>query len=284
MPMETKLSLKYSGPSVDAGLMDVYQASANMIAFSEFMVIAAKTTFGEQVTVKAEVAGFGRGSFLTDLVFNFVGHATPIFASFTTEELLKIVNEAFELWKHLKGEPPKEIKTENHQTAKVTNNNGQIIQVQTQTLNLVFDEKAAEAVQAFIQTPLLRDGIDSLEIGTDGKIVAQAKQDEGHCFGLVRPSESITDTTIQMTLIIEAPVFKDGNKWRFSDGQNSFYADILDLEFLSNVDKGEPFAKGDLLRVDLRITQERAGIKITTERAVIKVHEHKTGQKQHALL
>jgi hypothetical protein len=127
--METRLSLKYSGPSVDAGLMDVYQASANMIAFSEFMVIAAKCTFGEQVMVKAEVAGFGRGSFLTDVVFNFTGHTVPIFASFTVQELLSTINEAFELWKHLKGAPPKDIKTENHQTATVTNHNGQVIQV-----------------------------------------------------------------------------------------------------------------------------------------------------------
>jgi hypothetical protein len=116
--------------------------------------------------------------------------------------------------------------------------------------------------------------------------VAQARQDEASCFGLVRPSESITDTTIQLTLIIEAPVFKDGNKWRFSDGQNSFHADILDSEFLSSVDEGEPFAKGDLLRVDLRITQERAGTKITTDRVVVKVHERKTGKKpyQHSLV
>jgi len=284
MLMETKLSLKYSGPSVDAGLMDVYQASANMIAFSEFMVIAAKNTFGETVTVKSEVAGFGKGSFLTDLVFNFVGQAAPIFAAFTAQELLNVINEAFELWKHLKGQPPKEVKTENHQTVKVTNNNGEIIQVQTQTLNLVFNEKAAEAVKAFIQTPLSNNGIDSLEIGTDGKTIAQAKQSDGYCFGLVRPSESITDTVIQMTLIIEAPVFKDGNKWRFSDAQSSFYADILDKEFLVKVDQGEPFAKGDWLRVELRITQERAGGKITTERAVMKVHEHISGQKQHPLI
>jgi hypothetical protein len=200
------------------------------------------------------------------LVFNFVGQAAPIFASFTTEELLKIINEAFELWKHLMGEPPKEIKAENNQTVTVTNNNGQIIQVQTQTVNLVFNEKAAEAVKQFIQEPLSRGGIDSLQIGSDKGIVAQAKQDEAYCFGLVRPSESITDVTIPMTLIIEAPVFKDGNKWRFSDGQNSFYADILDVEFLSSVDKGEQFGKGDFLRVDLRITQDRAGLKITTER------------------
>lgn len=282
--MESHLSLKYSGPSVDAGLMDVYQASANMIAFSEFMVVAAKSAFGEQIVAKAEVAGFGRGSFLTNLVFNFVGYAAPIFTAFTPEELLKITNEAFELWKHLKGSPPKGMASMENNTIAVTNNNGQIIQVQNQTINLVFNEKAAEAVKQFVQDPLSRGGIDSLEIGSDNGFVAQVRQDEAYCFGAVSPSESITDATIPMTLIIEAPVFKDGNKWRFSDGQNSFYANILDLEFLSSVDKGEQFGKGDFLRVDLRITQDRSGIKINTERAVIKVHEHKRAHQQQLLI
>ena len=114
--------------------------------------------------------------------------------------------------------------------------------------------------------------------------MAQVRQDEAYCFGLVSPSESITDATIPMTLIIEAPVFKDGNKWRFSDGQSSFYANILDLEFLSSVDKGEQFGKGDFLRVDVRITQDRSGIKINTERSVVKVHEHKTAHQQPLLI
>ena len=91
--------------------MDVYQASANMIAFSEFMVAAAKSTYGEQVEARAEVAGFGRGSFITDLVFNFAGQAATIFAAVSPEQLLTVVNQAFELWKHLKGEQPKAYQT-----------------------------------------------------------------------------------------------------------------------------------------------------------------------------
>lgn len=265
--------------------MDVYQASANMIAFSEFMVVAAKSTYGEQVEARAEVAGFGRGSFITHLVFSFVGQTATIFSSVSADQLLTIVNQAFELWKHLKGEPPKSVEQGDNQTVMVTNNNGQVIQVQTQTVNLVFNEKASEAVRQFVQEPLAKGGIDSLEIETENnKVIATATQTEASSFQLVRPTEAITDITIEMTLIIEAPVFKDGNKWRFSDGQSSFYADILDREFLAQVDSGELFGKGDLLRVDLRLTQERAGIKISTERAVLKVHEHRRGQEQHKLI
>lgn len=66
--MKTRVSLRYLGPALDDGRMDVYEASKNMIAFSEFMVAAVKTTYGESAEAKAEVAGFEHGSFVTDLV------------------------------------------------------------------------------------------------------------------------------------------------------------------------------------------------------------------------
>jgi hypothetical protein len=77
--MKTKIALRYTGPAVDSGLMDVYEASANMIAFSEFVVLSAKSAFGESITARAEVAGFGRGSFITDLIFNVAGVSASVF-------------------------------------------------------------------------------------------------------------------------------------------------------------------------------------------------------------
>lgn len=139
--MQTKLNLRYVGPSVDSGLMNVYQASANMIAFSEFMVAASKTVFGDQIQAKAEVAGFTRGSFITDLVFNFVGPAATIFSAFSSDHLLIVIKESLAIWKHLGGQSPKQIQEINHQDVKITNNSGQVIQVQTNSLNLVFNEK-----------------------------------------------------------------------------------------------------------------------------------------------
>lgn len=264
--------------------MDVYDASANMIAFSEFVVAAAKSAYGGQVEARAQVSGFGRGSFVTDLVFNLAGPAATIFAAITPESLLHIIKEAIALWKHLNGEPPSKI--EHHvgsQELRVTNNNGTVLQVHTETLNLVFDEKGSASVQRFMRDELSKNGIDSVEIGTEKRVLASATQNDAHCFVPVRPTEVVTDSTIKMALVIEAPVFKDGNKWRFSDGTSSFFADILDLEFLARVDAGERFGKGDVLIVALRITQERSGLKITAERSVVKVLEHRQGQEQHKL-
>jgi hypothetical protein len=65
------------------------------------------------------------------------------------------------------------------------------------------------------------------------------------------------DKTITYALIIEAPVFKDGSKWRFSDGASSFYADFADADFMARVDGGEAFANADSSIVEMRIQQTR---------------------------
>ena len=103
--------------------MDVYKASANMIAFSEFMVAAVKTTYGENAEAKAEVSGFEHGSFITSLVFSVGGQAATVFTALSAQELWTVVKEAFDLWKHLKGQPPAAV-TNNGNTCTVTNVNG----------------------------------------------------------------------------------------------------------------------------------------------------------------
>jgi hypothetical protein len=93
----------------------------------------------------------------------------------------------------------------------------------------------------------------------------------------------LTENTVRMALILEAAVFKDGNKWRFSDGTTSFSADIADKEFLQRVEDGERFGKGDVLTVDMMIAQTRTGQKITAQRTVVKVEDHRPGQEQKGL-
>ena len=277
--METRIALRYSGPAVDSGLMDVYEASANMIAFSQFVVVAAKAAFGQTTEASAEVAGFGKGSFVTDLVFNVGGPSATLFTAISPEHLWLFVKEAFALWKHLKGAPPSHVE-DSSQWAQVTNNSGQVLQVRTESLTIVLSEKGGEAVSQFVKKALERPGMDSVAIASATEEIGNVTQDEAKYFGSVTPSENITDVVVRMGLVIEAPVFKDGNKWRFSDGQQSFYADIEDAEFLAKVNAGERFGKGDVLYADVRINQEQTGMKITASRTIVKVHDHKIASTQ----
>lgn len=277
--METKIALRYEGPAVDTGQMDVYEAAANMVAFSEFVVSAAKSTFGDSVDARASVAGFGRGSFVTDLVFNLAGVSATVFTVATPDHLWDIVKGALAIWKHLKGAPPAKVEYSGQQVS-VTNNNGQIIQVQADSLSLVFSEKASEAAGQFVRKALERPGMDAVELTSERGAVGRITQAEGAFFTVVKPAEKITDATIRLALVIEAPVFKDGNKWRLHDGQQSFYAEMEDPLFLARVNEGERFGKGDVLIADVRISQEQSGMKITAERSVVCVHEHKVAATQ----
>lgn len=279
--METRIALRYTGPAVDSGLMDVYEASTNMIAFSEFVVLAAKLEFGESVDARAQVAGFGRGSFVTDLVFNVAGATAAVFSEMSPKQFLETIKEAIEIWKHLKGSPPAKVEPTTAQTCTVTNNNGQVIQVSTQSLNLVFSDRGGASVKRFIHDALERPGMEAVEIAADRKeLTARITQAESAYFVPVAPSETITDAVVRMGLVLEAPVFKEGNKWRFFDGQQSFYADIEDKEFLARVNAGERFGKGDVLFADVRISQRQSGMKLSAERTLVRVHEHKVAPVQ----
>lgn len=263
--------------------MDVYQAATNMIAFSEFMVAAVKIVYGNAADAKTEVAGFGHGSFITDLVLNVGGPAASIFTALSTEEFAKVIKGAFDLWKHLKGSPPAAV-AQSGQTVTVTNNSGQIIQVKTESLNLVFSEKAPEAVGHFVRDAIDQDGVESVEIKADRSPLVSVSQTEAAYFVPVAKETPVSENTVRMALVLVAPVFQDNNKWRFNDGASSFAAAIEDEAFIARVNNGERFGKGDVLTVDMRVTQTRTAGRIDVQRVIHKVHEHQEAPQQRSLL
>jgi len=255
--------------------MGVYEASANMIAFSEFMVAAVKATYGDAADAKAEVSGFERGSFATDLVIEIAGSAATLFTALDPKQLWTVIKDAFELWKLLKGQPPKSVAHEG-QHFKVTNNSGQIIQVRTESLTLVLNDKGSAAAQQFIKTGLDHEGYTAVRLQPDEKTMPAITVDrsDSGSFVPVVASIPLSDNSVRMTVIIVAAVFQDGNKWRFSDGASTFSAAILDGDFLTKVDRGERFGKGDVLEVQMRVVQTRQGMKVSVERTVEKVVRH----------
>ncbi|SAK99384.1 hypothetical protein AWB76_07708 [Caballeronia temeraria] len=82
---------------------------------------------------------------------------------------------------------------------------------------------------------------------------------------------------------MESVVFKDGNKWRVHDGQYPFFAALDDEEFLTKVNDGERFGKGDVLVVDLRQIQTIEAGALKTEYQIVKVHEHRAPLQQTLL-
>jgi hypothetical protein len=83
---------------------------------------------------------------------------------------------------------------------------------------------------------------------------------------------------------VVALTFKDGNRWRLYDGQNTISVTFEDEAFIRRVnDNKMALAKGDLLVCRVRIDQWRTLDCLRTEYTVLEVMEHRAAARQFAL-
>lgn len=275
-PDQMSLMLRYSGPSVTNGRMDVYEVAANMAAFSDYVIVAAHKTYGDAIEVKAEVTAFSHGSFETDLLFHVAGAAAAIWtATPDMAGLITAVKESLGLYRFLQGSPPASVQHVDNRSVSVTNNNGQMTVVQIESLNVALDPRAGLAAETFVGRALSRPGIEQVDVSAAVGALVGVARDEAGFYKRLEAEEVLTETVMPMALVVEMPGFRDGLKWRFWDGEKTFAASIEDRAFLARVDAGEAFRKGDTLICDVRIVQSRTtagGLQF--ERTVVQVHRH----------
>jgi len=281
--IEDQLTLEYHGIPVKTGRMNSYEVAAYIIAFSEFLGIVSNKTYGEKITIKTEIQGFRKDSFDIDFFFQ-LGVVTGMLFNetpFSVRQYAELVKECIKVWLHLNGESPKSIQPvqDNRNNLQIENQNGTILYTSINVTNIISDPKAGEAVEQFIKKPL-EAGLSHVRINSksSGEIARLEKKDALSFvpIPIERPSAIEKQQEIQITLLIESATFKEGNKWRFSDGENSFAAAIIDEEFLKNVNEGVArFGKGDQLIARVRFTQSGAFGSLKLDRTIVKVLEHK---------
>lgn len=283
--MTHSITLKYSGPAADSGQMDAYEAAGNIIAFSDFLSVLAKTAYGQQARLKTEVRAFEKGSFAVNFALDMGGIMATLFSGVANpKDLYELSKHSFQAWKHLQGEDPKSVTHVDDRHIEVVNNHGQVATYRADTINIVMSPDAVAAASRFVSKALESD-LDRVSIEADSDLIAEASSSEAKFFTHLVSGEVLTENVIRTYLSLESAVFKDGNKWKLSDGQTSFHASIDDVDFIARVESGEErFGKGDALVVEMRIVQSRTAGSFKTERSILKVHEHRTQFQQKSLL
>ena len=86
------------------------------------------------------------------------------------------------------------------------------------------------------------------------------KEDEAVYFRTPDSDYQLEDEENRVTLRVQTAAFKDGNKWRFTDTlspQHTFWAEIVDKDFLRGIDNGSGrFGKRDLITALVRRVEE----------------------------
>ena len=206
-----------------------------------------------------------KGSFLLHLeIWDFVIENGPkIFSSANVAYAGTIIASLAALLKirqHLKGEKPKSIeKQEAGNETRIENANGDTIIINNAVFNIY--EKSTivnEAISKNFDTLREEPAITAFEIlDAKGKKLVEVDSEEFEVMSKDShvPKEEEKEKVEKSILNIVRLSFEKNHAWEFYYRGNKIKAKIEDSVFQSRIDKGESFAKGDSLIVQLKIRQ-----------------------------
>lgn len=293
----------YDGPALESNEMEIKELAPALLAISEALE-EANRIFNRGV---AKVGVNVKGSFKTGCFgIDFNVHQDLLSSLLTVFHNDKVVDGATLLgylgfaisvaspakngllhvtqWLRNRTIRKVEIGTDGKATIKVADD--QLV-VDKEIIELLNNYKVRKALERAICEPLGRPGVESFNCGGDllkigSEPFLTIEKAERDFFIAPEPAdEVIEDATRETNLQAVSVSFLENNKWRFTDGANTFYAGIEDAEFVKRVQENDvSFAKDDILRVALHTKQTLTAKGILTEYTVLKVLGHRPAARQ----
>ena len=128
--------------------------------------------------------------------------------------------------------------------------------------------------------PVSQPGVDRFAIGEGGKVVEEISKEDLKSFEPPEINDLILDEVRQYAFSIVSLAFKEGNRWRLTDGQNTFSVQVNDEAFLRKVDANQvSFSKGDVLLCRLRIQQWQVEDGVRSEYQLVEVVNHRSASQ-----
>jgi len=157
---------------------------------------------------------------------------------------------------------------------KLTLDDGDTVEIPAEVFDLYRNVQVRKKARQVV-APLDRAGVDRLDFRTEEQITVSIEEADVSAFELQDVEIPLLERESEMVLAIASITFIEGNKWRFSDGEQTFYATIEDEAFLRRVESGlESFRNGDFLECRIRTVQSQRGDALQTERYITEVIRH----------
>lgn len=303
---KARFEIAFEGDPFDDGEIDVRDLAPTLLAFGNVVQAANKVLNGDRADARLKVAATDQGSFvaaltmdvgwLTDMLDAVNAHPQRVVAA---DQLMDLLIKAgtilgaplglFAAIKALKGKRPEKVETRGDGTTEITINQTTFV-VDDRTVALLQDLPTREAVEDLGAKAARVDGLDYLRIGADSeeeKAVRFARTDLPSLKVPPQPDEPDTEITHRDAwLKIVSVHFRDGYKWRFSDGgERPFTAEMEDAEFQNKVQEGlVALNANDAIRCRLREEQSLSASSLLKIIYVEEVLEHRPGARQMNLL
>ncbi len=191
--------------------------------------------------------------------------------------------------KFLKGKKPKEIQSQGEKT-RIINIDGNVLIIENAIFNIyehspVIKDALSQNFDVLNNDP----AITGFEI-TDKNEVPFVRVDKNEFVDLAQKSEEIEEgerkITEAATVNVVRVSFEENLKWDFYYRGIKISAKIADPSFYELIDKGEAFAKGDILEVELQINQkfdESVNTYVTRSFQINKIIRHLSRSEQQKI-
>lgn len=287
MNTDGAFSLVFDGEPLDEGSMDVRELAPALLGLADTVDEATRILWGEAARVSLRVrASFRRDSIQIDLELVRVVYQT--FVDFFSSDQVAAWTNLFsllgisgfglvQLVKRSKGKKPAQVLEKGRQPyVFVVFEGEEPIEVDSKLWWLFTNSKARDGMVRLVR-PLRREGMRKLTIVRTPEQSVEITSSEAVYFKPIDPEEGKLVTEAEHVLQIVGISFKEGNKWRVSDGTRSFFATISDENFRERIRRGEKFGANDRLRVILRTTQWIEGSDLKATHEIVKLLEHAEG-------
>lgn len=301
----TEFNIIFEGTPFENGEIDVNDLAPALLALGNVIQSANSVLNGDRADARLKVRATQEGSFDAVLMLDISWVADLLDAVNATPDRMVAADKLADLLmkggqivggtaigllaalRLLKGKKPDKVE-ETPKGTEITINQTTIL-IEPETLRLMEDRNTREAVQKFGNEALHIKGLEQLRIGrADGTETLLTSMD-APAFKLPPPEEEEPERIVScrdVWLKIVTSQFKDGYKWRFTDGgERPFTADMEDAEFLNSVLNGDTtLSANDSLHCRVREEQEMRSTGLQKLIFVENVIEHRQGPTQLKLV
>lgn len=300
-----KFNVLYDGPALQNNEMNVQTLAPALYAMGALLEEANATVNGSRAKVGVNVkASFKTGCFGIELntFVSLVDLSKSLFASdniATAKNLLEWLGLVWDsagkavalgggligLVKWLRGRKISKVETVGDKVFKVYVGD-EYYETEQEVIRLYQNHKIHEAFKNVL-SPLEQEGIDDFavtDLSQSSRFVVIHKTELPFFEPPQEEEEILADDEVEMNLQVVSLSFEGNYKWRFSDGNSVFNADVCDEDFLNKVRSGEAaFAKGDIIKARMHKLQYLKSENMKTEYRILEVLEHRHGAPQMKL-
>ncbi len=263
----------------------------SLLALGELFTEASRVLYPENEPVALNIKATEEGSFDVHLILEAKHAWDQIVKAFGSDTVTALANlkdlvcasgiGLFFFIKHLRGRHIVKQEEIDPGTVRVTLEDGSTYEIPADVLRL---HQAVEIRRKAVEVlrPVTRQGIERVKFSTDSVVVVEKADFPSYELPEPEPEE-LLDREEERVVQIWSVEFTEDRKWRLNTGADTFSAAITDEDFLSRIERGEAFRKGDMLRCRIRVEQERRGTQLRTQYTVLEVIEHIHGDEQLGL-